>query len=123
MKLYVMEYQILENYRKETYAMVNVIMKGAVTISTQLPLIAVDITVYHDGFHGDLNETFFIGKVDDVSRKLVETTYECMMKGIGIGLYVSVAQKFNVQIMLVGCSSSWREISQYWKWDSETCVS
>ena len=95
--------------------MVNVIMKGAVTISTQLLLIAVDITVYHDGFHGDLNETFFIGKVDDVSRKLVETTYECMMKGIGIGLYVSVAQKFNVQIMLVGCSSSWREISQHWK--------
>ena len=48
-------------------------------------IIAVDITVYHGGFHGDLNETFFVGKVDDASRRLVETAYECMMKGIAIG--------------------------------------
>ena len=46
----------------------------------------VDITVYCDGFHGDLNETMFVGKIDDNSRNLVETAYECMMKGISIGL-------------------------------------
>ena len=45
----------------------------------------VDVTVYHDGFHGDLNETFFVGQVDDASKKLVQTAYECMMKGISIG--------------------------------------
>ena len=50
---------------------------------------AVDITVYHGGFHGDLNETFFVGKVDDDSRKLVQTAYECMMKGIEIGKHNS----------------------------------
>jgi len=44
----------------------------------------VDVTVYHDGFHGDLNETFFVGRVDDASKKLVQTAYECMMKGIDI---------------------------------------
>ena len=43
------------------------------------------MTVYHDGFHGDLNETFFVGRVDDASKKLVQTAYECMMKGIDIG--------------------------------------
>lgn len=26
-------------------------------------LLNVDVTVYHEGFHGDLNETVFIGKV------------------------------------------------------------
>lgn len=46
----------------------------------------MDITVYCDGFHGDLNETMFVGKIDDNSRNLVETAYECMMKGISIGL-------------------------------------
>ena len=46
---------------------------------------AVDISVYHGGFHSDLNETFFVGKVDDDSRKLVQIAYECMMKGIEIG--------------------------------------
>ena len=45
----------------------------------------VDVTVYHNGFHGDLNETFFVGQVDDASKKLVQTAYECMMKGIAIG--------------------------------------
>ena len=46
---------------------------------------SVDITTYIDGFHGDLNETFFVGNVSESSRKLVQTAYECMMKGISIG--------------------------------------
>ena len=50
-----------------------------------LSLSVVDITVYHNGFHGDLNETFFVGEVDEPSRKLVQTAYECMMKGVAIG--------------------------------------
>ena len=45
----------------------------------------VDITVYYGGFHGDLNETMFVGDVDEESRKLVQTAYDCMMKGISIG--------------------------------------
>ena len=46
---------------------------------------AVDITVYHNGFHGDLNETFYVGEVDDGARKLVQTTYECLMQAIDSG--------------------------------------
>ena len=42
--------------------------------------------MYHNGYHGDANETFFVGKsVDDASRHLVKAAYECMMKGIAIG--------------------------------------
>ena len=51
-------------------------------------MYVVDITVYHDGFHGDLNETFFVGKVDEDSKKLVNVAYECLMAGISIGTYV-----------------------------------
>jgi hypothetical protein len=46
---------------------------------------AVDITVYHNGFHGDLNETFYVGEVDEGARKLVQTTYECLMQAIDSG--------------------------------------
>lgn len=46
---------------------------------------AVDITVYHNGFHGDLNETFFLGDVDEEAKKLVQTTYECLMQAIDSG--------------------------------------
>ncbi|XP_037560563.1 methionine aminopeptidase 1 [Dermacentor silvarum] len=45
-------------------------------------LLNVDITVYHRGFHGDLNETVFIGNVDESGRKLVQITYECLSKAI-----------------------------------------
>ena len=57
-------------------------------------IVAVDISVYHGGFHSDLNETFFVGNVDDGSRKLVEIAYECMMKGIAIGELYSFSLTF-----------------------------
>uniref|UniRef100_A0A1X7UF24 Methionine aminopeptidase n=1 Tax=Amphimedon queenslandica TaxID=400682 RepID=A0A1X7UF24_AMPQE len=44
----------------------------------------VDITVYYGGFHGDLNETMFVGKPSERAQKIVTAAYECMMKGIGI---------------------------------------
>lgn len=50
-----------------------------------LRLFAVDITVYHRGFHGDLNETFLVGEVNDVSKKLTKVTWECLQKAIDIG--------------------------------------
>ncbi|XP_051941761.1 methionine aminopeptidase 1 isoform X1 [Hippocampus zosterae] len=45
-------------------------------------ILNVDITVYHNGFHGDLNETFYVGEVDEGAKKLVQTTYECLMQAI-----------------------------------------
>lgn len=44
--------------------------------------LAVDISVYHNGYHGDLNETFLVGKVDDESFRLVKTTYDSLMAAI-----------------------------------------
>jgi methionyl aminopeptidase len=46
---------------------------------------AVDVTVYHNGFHGDLNETFLVGDVDEESKKLVKITHECLDEAIKIG--------------------------------------
>ncbi|TRY60508.1 hypothetical protein DNTS_001479 [Danionella cerebrum] len=45
-------------------------------------ILNIDITVYHNGYHGDLNETFFVGEVDEGSKRLVQTTYECLMQAI-----------------------------------------
>ncbi|XP_069125180.1 methionine aminopeptidase 1-like [Argopecten irradians] len=41
-------------------------------------IVNIDITTFYRGFHGDLNETFFVGNVDEGSKKLVKTTYECL---------------------------------------------
>lgn len=45
---------------------------------------SVDVTVYHNGFHGDLNETFLVGNIKPEVKKLVEVTYECLSKAIDI---------------------------------------
>ncbi|KAF7997583.1 hypothetical protein HCN44_006154 [Aphidius gifuensis] len=47
-------------------------------------LCNVDVTVFHRGFHGDLNETFFVGDVQPEIKKLVQVTYECLSKAIDI---------------------------------------
>lgn len=47
-------------------------------------LCNVDVTVYHRGFHGDLNETFFVGNVSEKHKNLVKVTYEALQKAIAI---------------------------------------
>lgn len=56
-----------------------------ICVFNQSPPISVDITVYHNGYHGDLNETFFVGEVDEGAKRLVQTTYECLMQAIDAG--------------------------------------
>ena len=41
-------------------------------------IVNLDITVYKDGFHADLNETFMVGNVDADSVHLVKTAYKCL---------------------------------------------
>ncbi|XP_052113892.1 methionine aminopeptidase 1A [Arachis duranensis] len=49
-------------------------------------IVNIDVTVYYKGVHGDLNETYFVGNVDEDSQKLVKCTYECLEKAIAIGI-------------------------------------
>jgi methionyl aminopeptidase len=45
-------------------------------------IVNLDVTIYLDGVHGDTNATFFVGSVDDESRRLVEVTHEALACGI-----------------------------------------
>ena len=45
-------------------------------------IVNCDVTIYLDGVHGDTNRTFFVGEVDDASRRLVAVTQECLDAGI-----------------------------------------
>ncbi|WP_458774627.1 type I methionyl aminopeptidase [Desulforhopalus sp. 52FAK] len=47
-------------------------------------IINCDVTIYVDGMHGDCSETVFVGSVDEASKKLVQVTWECLMKGIDV---------------------------------------
>ncbi len=44
----------------------------------------IDVTVIIDGWHGDTSRMFTIGQVGVKARKLIEVTYEAMMRGIRV---------------------------------------
>jgi methionyl aminopeptidase len=47
-------------------------------------IVNVDITVYYKGFHGDVNETYFVGEASESSKALVSAAKEGMMAAIAI---------------------------------------
>jgi methionyl aminopeptidase len=73
-------------YPKSVCTSVNEVICHGIPDSTVLhegDIINLDVTCYVDGVHGDTNATFFVGDVDDESRRLVRVTEECTWKGIG----------------------------------------
>jgi methionyl aminopeptidase len=47
-------------------------------------VVNLDITVIKEGWHGDTSRMFYLGEPSIQARRLTETTYECMWKGIGM---------------------------------------
>ena len=47
-------------------------------------IVNVDVTALKNGWHGDTSRTFKVGNVSVKAEKLIKTTYESMMKAIGI---------------------------------------
>src|SRR3989338_9097636 len=45
-------------------------------------VINIDITVIKDGYHGDTSRMYFVGKPSIKAKRLVQTTYDCLMLGI-----------------------------------------
>lgn len=41
-------------------------------------IVNIDVTIYHDGFHGDCSETYLVGDVDEMGKKLVKVTYDSL---------------------------------------------
>ena len=47
-------------------------------------ILNIDVTVIVDGWHGDTSRMFYVGEVARKPERLVQITYEAMMKGIEI---------------------------------------
>ncbi len=45
-------------------------------------IINIDVTVIVDGWHGDTSRMFYVGEPGVKAKRLVEVTYEAMMRGI-----------------------------------------
>ncbi len=45
-------------------------------------IVNIDVTVVYDGWHGDTSRMYLVGDVPLKAKKLVDVTYECLMRGI-----------------------------------------
>jgi methionyl aminopeptidase len=63
------------------------------TILQDGDIINIDITAYLDGFHGDLNKTFLVGKVKPEVAELVSRTEEALLRGMSV---VAPGRQINV---------------------------
>jgi len=73
------------NFPKSCCVSVNEVICHGIPDSRKLEegdVVNIDVTLYYDGVHGDVNETYFVGQVDEESQHLVNTTRECLDKAI-----------------------------------------
>lgn len=72
-------------YPKSSCTSVNEVICHGIPDDTVLDdgdLVNIDVTAYLDGYHGDLNQTFFVGEARDEAALLVERTREALARGI-----------------------------------------
>lgn len=71
-------------------------------------IVNLDVSVYYNGYHSDLNETFFVGNVDADGRRLVETAFNCLAEAIKMVKPGTLYRDFGTTISKVakqaGCS-------------------
>lgn len=47
-------------------------------------IVNIDVTLYHGGFHGDLNETYYVGTPSPATIRVVETSRDCLDAAINL---------------------------------------
>jgi methionyl aminopeptidase len=47
-------------------------------------IVNIDVTLIVDGWHGDSSRMYMVGEVNRKAERLVEVTYECLMRGIAM---------------------------------------
>lgn len=45
-------------------------------------IVNIDVTVYYNGYHGDLSEMFLVGNVDEKGKELVKVTHDAWQEAI-----------------------------------------
>jgi methionyl aminopeptidase len=74
------------NYPKSICTSVNHVVCHGIPSDTKVlkdgDIVNIDVTPILDGWHGDSSRMFFVGKPRLKARKLVQTTFEALMRGI-----------------------------------------
>jgi methionyl aminopeptidase len=72
-------------YRKSTCTSLNHVVCHGIPGDKPLKdgdIVNIDVTLILDGWHGDSSRMYLVGDVSVKARRLVDVTYECLMRGI-----------------------------------------
>jgi methionyl aminopeptidase len=75
------------NFPKSVCTSVNEVVCHGIPDSRPLEdgdILNIDVTVYKNGFHGDLNDTFLVGNVDEEGVRLVKTAFDCLATAVAM---------------------------------------
>lgn len=72
-------------------------------------IVNIDVTTFNrGGYHGDLNETFCVGNVDEDGQKLVRTAFDCLKESLAMvkpgTLYRDLGTKIHKTAKASGCT-------------------
>ncbi len=75
-------------FPKATCTSVNNVVCHGIPSDTKIlrkgDIVNIDITLIKDGFHGDTSKMFCVGQPSKLAQRLVETTQECLYRGIDV---------------------------------------
>ena len=78
---------IYSGYRKSTCTSVNHVVCHGIPAEKPLregDIVNIDVTLILDGWHGDSSRMYEFGEVKRGAERLIEVTYEAMMRGIAV---------------------------------------
>jgi methionyl aminopeptidase len=73
-------------YRKSSCTSINHVVCHGIPNGKPLKqgdIVNIDVTYVLDGWHGDSSRMYPVGRVKRAAERLIEVTYECLMRGIG----------------------------------------
>jgi len=82
-------------FPKSVCTSVNEVICHGIPDSSELKsgdIINIDVTIFHDGFHGDCSEMFVVGEADDASKRLIQVTYNAWQEALK---YCKPGAKYN----------------------------
>ncbi|KAJ0400249.1 hypothetical protein ATCC90586_009302 [Pythium insidiosum] len=104
------------NFPKSLCISVNEVICHGIPDSRELEdgdIVNLDISVFKDGYHGDLNETYLLGKVDDEGVRLVKTAFECLQTAVDMVKPGTMYRELGKQISAVASAQNFSVVKTY----------
>lgn len=76
-------------------------------------IVNLDISVYKDGYHADLNETFLVGNVDAEGVRLVKNAFDCLAAAMEMVKPGTMFREFGREISAVAAAEGFSVVKSF----------